>query len=178
VGRFGTVCWLACDLPVAVAFIGSRGQPKAAKVYAEEGKVGLRRVLLRMYLVFLVAVGGFALFLATMGSWTAIKIFGPEYIGLQTVLTLLAVAKLFDSFAHAASAGLFVMERIKENFWVDVVQMVITVSAAFLLIPSYGLLGAALTTLVNSTTSATLRSGLLASFLYRESETQTGGSDV
>ncbi len=148
--------------------------PKAAKVYVDQGSTGLRRLMLRMYLVFLMAIGLFIVMLTVVGDWLTVSLFGPEYAGLQTVLTLLAAAKLFEGFSHTASGGLFAMERIKENFWVDVILMLITITAALLLISPYGVLGAAWTTLIASATSAILRSILLVKFLGEKS---TGGFD-
>ena len=150
--------------------------PKAAKVYVEEGSAGLRQLMLQMYLLFLVAIGCFIVLLATFGDWIAVRIFTNDYAGLQLILTLLAVAKLFEGFSHTASGGLFAMERIKENFWIDVVLMFVTITAMLLLIRPWGVLGAAWTMLIGSATSAILRTGLLVNFLGQKSP--TGGTDV
>jgi O-antigen/teichoic acid export membrane protein len=149
--------------------------PKAAKVYVDQGSTGLRRLMIRMYLVFLLAIGSFIVMLAVVGDWVTVSLFGSEYAGLQTVLTLLASAKLFEGFSHTASGGLFAMERIKANFWVDVILMVITITSALLLIHPYGVFGAAWTTLIAASTSAILRSVLLMTFLGWKSS--VGGVD-
>ena len=169
-GTEGTGFFAACITLVGVANIFNMGMmnyltPKAAKVYVEEGNAGLQRVLLRMYLLFLIAVGGFGLLLVVFGEWIAVSLFGSDYAGLQAVLTLLAVAKLLDGFSHTASGGLFAMEKIKANFGVDVILMLVTITAAFLLIFPYGVVGAAWTTLIGAATSAILRSGLVLKFL-------------
>lgn len=169
-GTKGTGFFAACMTLVGVANIFNVGMlnfltPRAAHVYVNDGNTGLRRLLLRMYGIFLVAVGGFAAFLALFGEPVAVKLFGPDYAGLQATLIVLAVAKLFDGFSHTASAGLFAMEKIKANFWVDVILMLITITAALLLIQPYGVLGAAWTTLIGSVTSALFRSGLVFKFL-------------
>jgi O-antigen/teichoic acid export membrane protein len=112
-----------------------------------------------------VVVGSFALLLAFFGGSIAVLVFTENYNGLQTVLNLLVIAKLFEGFSHSASGGLFAMERIKANFWVDVILMLVTITAAILLILPLGVLGAAWTTLIGSATGAILRSFLLVSFL-------------
>ena len=109
VGFFGV-----CMTLVGVANIFNMGMlnfltPKAAKVYVEEGSTGLQQLMWQMYLVFFLAVGSFALLLSFFGGGIAVKIMGDNYVGLQTVLTLLAVAKLFEGFSHTASGGLFAM---------------------------------------------------------------------
>lgn len=148
--------------------------PKAARVYVEQGGDGLRRLMLQMYLLFFAAIGLFVVLMAIFGEWIAVNVFDPTFTGLQTVLILLSVAKLFEGFSHAASSGLFAMERIKENFWIDVVLMVVTIVTMLLLIEPYGVLGAAWTMLVGSATGAILRTGLLMRFLGQQPE---GGRD-
>ena len=180
-GSERTGYFAACMTLVGVANIFNMGMlnfltPRAAKVYLHEGSAGLKRLLLRMYGLFLIAVGGFAIFLTFFGSFIAVELFGPEYAGLKTTLIILAVAKLLDGFSHTASSGLFAMEKIKANFFVDVILMVITITAAVLLIYPYGVVGAAWTSLVGSFICATLRSGLLFKFLG-ESKVK-GVSDV
>ena len=173
VGAEGTGFFAACITLVGVANIFNTGMlnfltPRAAKVYVTEGKSGLKRLLLRMYGVFLVAVGGFAIFLTIFGSYLSVKLFGPNYDSLQTVMILLAIAKLFEGFSHTASGGLFAMEKIKANFGVDVILMLVTISAALLLIKPYGVEGAAWTTLIGAVVGSGLRSGLLIKFLNEE----------
>jgi len=169
-GAEGTGFYGACMTLVGVANIFNMGManyltPKAAKVYVEEGNVGLQRVLVRMYLLFFVAVGAFGILLAIFGDRIAVSLFGSDFAGLQLVLTLLAIAKLFEGFSHTASGGLFAMEKIKANFGVDIILMLITITAAFLLIFPYGVVGAAWTTLIGSAVSAILRSVLVLKFL-------------
>ena len=172
-GSEGTGYFAACMTLVGVANIFNTGMlnfltPRAAKVYVEHGVAGLKRLMLRMYGSFLLVVGCFAMFLTVFGSFLAVKIFGPDYAGLQTTLILLSIAKLFEGFSHTASGGLFAMEKIKPNFYVDVILMLVTIVAAALLIYPYGVVGAAWTTLIGSMVGSTLRSGLLFKFLGEE----------
>ena len=180
-GTDGTGFFAASITLVGVANIFNTGMlnfltPKSAKVFVEHGSAGLRQLMTRMYLVFLVAVGSFALLLSLFGEPIAVYVFSDKYVGLQSVLTLLVVAKLFEGFSHTASGGLFAMERIKENFYVDVILMLVTITAALLLVDSLGVLGAAWTTLISSATGAILRSGLLVKFLRQEP--RSGGQDA
>ena len=180
-GTEGTGYFAACITLVGVANIFNTGMlnfltPRAASVYVNDGNQGLRRLMIQMYGIFLFAVGGFAVFLSVFGGSVAVKIFGDHYAGLQVTLTLLAVAKLFEGFSHTASGGLFAMEKIKANFYVDVILMLVTITAAVLLIFPYGVVGAAWTTLIGSAVSAVLRSGLVFKFL--SANPTAGGSNV
>ena len=172
-GTKGTGFFAAAMSLVGIANIFNTGManfltPKAAQVYADEGARGLQRVILRMSLIFLVAVGSFATLLAVFGGWITVELYGAKYTGLESAMTILAIAKLFDSFVIVASNGLFVMERIKANFGVDAILMVITITVAILLIFPFGVMGAVWTSLVGAVTSAVLRFGLLLVFLNRE----------
>ena len=165
-GVEGTGFFAAVVTLVGVANIFNTGianflTPRAAKVYAEEGTQGLRRVIIRASLVFLVAVGAFCVLLAVFGEQIAVELFGDRYAGLQTAITIMAIAILCDSFDIVASSGLFVLEKIKANFWIDVVLMIGSVIAAVMLVVPFGFIGAVWTSLIISLTSALLRFILL-----------------
>ena len=83
-GVEGTGFFAAVVTLVGVANIFNTGManfltPKAAKVYAEEGTQGLRRVIVFASLVFLVAVGTFCALLALFGEQIAVELFGDRY---------------------------------------------------------------------------------------------------
>ena len=172
-GTAGTGFFAAANTISGVANIFNTGManfltPKAAQVYVEEGAHGLRRVVFRASLVFLVAVGGFCVLMAVFGGQIAVGLYGNKYIGLQTAITIMAAVMLFESFAIVASNGLFVMEKIKANFWVDVILMIVSIAAAISLIYPFGVLGAVWASLVGAATSASLRFVLLIVYLNRE----------
>ena len=176
-GTEGTGFFAICVTLMGIANIFNTGMlnfltPKSAKVYVKHGSEGLKQLMTRMYLLFLLGVGSFTFVMAVFGEMIVVAILGDEYIGLQPVLTLMALAKLLEGFSITASGGLFAMERIKENFWVDVILMLVTVTAAVLLIQPLGVLGAAWTTLIGAATSAIFRSILLVTFLRRGSRVE------
>lgn len=176
-GTEGTGFFAAAMTLVGIANIFNTGManfltPKAAQVYVDEGAIGLRRVVIRITLIFLLVIGSFVALLAVLGGWIAVELYGSKYNGLQSAMTVLAIAKLCDSFAIVASNGLFVMERMKANFWVDVVLMAVTITVAICLIFPYGVMGAVFTSLVSAATSAVLRFVLLVIFLNSEIEVE------
>ena len=79
----------------------------------------------------------------------------------------MAIAILCDSFDIVASSGLFVLEKIKANFWLDVVLMIVSVAAAVLLVLPFGFIGAVWTSLIISLTSALFRFILLTVYLRK-----------
>lgn len=180
-GTAGTGLLGAAMTLVGVANIFNTGManfltPKAAKVYVDEGAHGLQRVMIRMTLIFLLVIGSFVATLAIFGGWIVLELYGNKYTGLESVMTILALAKLCDCFAIVASNGLFVMERVKENFWVDVILMVVTITAAIVLIYPFGVTGAAWTAFASAVTSAALRFVLLIVFLNRETNVEVSSA--
>jgi len=176
-GTQGTGFFAAAMTLVGIANIFKVGManfltPKAAQVYVDEGARGLYRVIIRMSLVFVVFLGSFAVFLALAGGWIAIELFDSRYTGLQTAMGLLALAQLFEGLSIVASNGLFVMERIKANFWVDLILMFVTITVAILLVFPLGVMGAVWTALIGSAASAVMRYVLLIIFLNRETRVE------
>ena len=142
--------------------------PKAAKVFVEEGVNALRTTLFQIAIFFVVVLGSFIILISGLGEWIVSMTYG--YSGLHTVMIILAVAKLFDSLTIVASNGLFVLEQIKPNFFIDVILLVVTLIAAVLLVIPYGILGAAWTTLIASAVSASLRTVAVIYFLQQRSK--------
>ena len=172
-GKEGTGFFAAANTITGIANIFNTGManfltPRASQVYVEEGAHGLRRVVIRASLVFVVAVGGFGVVMAVFGEQIAVNLFGARYTGLQTAITIMAGVMLCESFAIVASNGLFVMEKIKANFWVDVTLMIVTIVAAVSLIYPFGVLGAVWTSFITAFTSASLRFILLIIYLSQE----------
>jgi len=142
--------------------------PKAAKVFVEEGVHALRTMLFQIAIFFVVVLGAFVIVISGLGGWIASAIY--KFDGLHTIMIILAVAKLFDSLTIVASNGLFVLEKIKANFYIDVCLLVVTLTTAVLLVIPYGILGAAWTTLVASSFSASMRTVAVIYFLQQRSK--------
>jgi len=76
-GAEGTGLFGAGLTLVGVANIFNTGMlnfltPRAAKVYVQEGNPGLRKLMLQMYLLFLLAIGAFIVMLALFGDWVTL----------------------------------------------------------------------------------------------------------
>lgn len=142
--------------------------PRAASVYADHGVSGLKKMFIKMAIVFIVALGSFIVLIALFGGWIAEAIF--EISNLQTVMTVLAIAKLFEALVIVASVGLYVMEKIKANFYVDVCLMIFSLIAMACLIPTLRLEGAAWSLAAIAIFNAVLRGFVLRHFLIKQSK--------
>lgn len=117
--------------------------PRAARAFADGGVDELRRILSKATTVFVVTLGAFCVVVLVAGEWLAALVYGDKFAGAGTVITVLAIGMLANSLCITAGNGLWAMERPAANFRADVVSLVATLVAAVLLVPPFGVLGAA-----------------------------------
>ena len=129
--------------------IGSVLVPRAAQVYADGGNAEVRRVVWKTTAFLAAAMAVICLGLALFGG-TALELLydGQEYAGHGLIITLLAVATLAGTFSFAADHGLWVIERPDINFIVRASGLAITLTAAFLLVGTWGVAGVAIARLL------------------------------
>ena len=142
--------------------------PRAALIYVVQGVAGLQKILIKMAILFIVALGSFIILISFFGGWLAEAIYG--YPNLHIVMTVLAVAKLFEAMVIVASTGLMVMERIKENFYVDICLMIFALIAMACLISPLGIVGAAWTSAASAIFNAVTRTSVLRHFLIKQAK--------
>lgn len=133
--------------------------PKSAQAFHVGGRDELVRMLVHWGSIFALMMGFFTFGIFLFGERILVLIYGPQYAGTQWPLTILAIALWIHTIGFTCGDGLFVLERTKDNFWADVLATGLTLVACIPLIANFGLLGAALTTLV------ALGSGAIARFL-------------
>jgi len=173
VSTTGTGYFAAAMTLIGLANIFNSGMtnfltPRAAIVYVEHGVAGLQNMLIKMAILFVVALGSFIALIAFSGGWIAEAIYG--YQNLHTVMTVLAIAKLFEAMVIVASTGLFVMEKIKANFYVDICLMVFALVAMACLVSPLGILGAAWTLAATAIFNAVARLLVLRHFLIQQAK--------
>ena len=139
--------------------------PRAAAAYAEGNVAALRRVLCVATLTYASALGIFAVVVAVRGESLLQLAFGSQYSGVGPVLIALALSMLAQSIGLTAGIGLWAMDRPQANLSADICTLIITLSLVFLLLPSLGVLGAALGDLGGRVGGATVRHGTLRALL-------------
>ena len=173
VSTTGTGYFAAAMTLIGLANIFNSGMtnfltPRAAIVYVEHGVAGLQNMLIKMAILFIVTLGSFIVLISFSGGWIAETIYG--YPNLHTVMTVLAVAKLFEAMVIVASTGLFVMEKIKANFYVDICLMGFALIAMACLIGPLGIEGAAWTLAASAIFNAFARGLVLRHFLIEQAK--------
>lgn len=152
--------------------------PKAAQSYADGSVSELKSVLKKTALLFGVTIGGFALVTTIAGDWIAVLIYGESYAGAGAILAVLSFALLASSLSMTAGNGLWAMEKPSANFRADVCALIATIIAAVALTPTYGVLGAAISSLVGATVDAVIRGWTLRRLMQEEVAFSGRDSDV
>lgn len=173
-GTAATGILAACNTLVGLANafmmgLGNYLTPKSAQSFAAGGIPALRSVLRKTLILFGLSIGGFALVSVFAGNWMAVLIYGRQYAGAGPILAVLAFGLLAGSIGMTAGNGLWAIERPAANFRADVCALMATVVSAALLTPPYGVLGAALSSLIGAATDAGIRCWILFR-LMREME--------
>ncbi len=130
---------------------------KAAYAFTHEGLAGLQKVLvmtLALYLTFLIP---FCLMVTFLSDWLMLSVFGPEFTGYGMVSIVIACNVLVGSISIVIGNGLCAMRRPEANINADVGTLLITIITALVMIPQYGILGAAFASLAGTSIGVVLR---------------------
>ncbi len=131
--------------------------PRAAHAFAQGHASDLRRVLNWGALVILPPLGAFFLVVFVIGSRLAVFIFGDQYRGHGDVLSTLALVMFANGIGSIAGIGLWAIDKPRINFSADVVTLLITVAAGFVLVVPFGAFGAALAILAGTSAGCVVR---------------------
>ena len=135
--------------------------PQAAQAYSRGGLAELRSVLIKSAILFSVGLGAFALLGFLLGEQIAVLLFGPQFAGAGIIIGVLSLSVLANSFGATAGNGLWAMERPRANFVADLISLGVVILATPILVPPFGPLGAAISTLLGTSTDASVRIWIL-----------------
>jgi O-antigen/teichoic acid export membrane protein len=156
-GPAGTGVFAACDSilrfanPIIVS-LNNILTPQLAIGFKNGGKAALHRIVWQTTGLLALFLLAFCTVLVVAGKWILNWAFGSEFVGYEAALVLLAVTQLIESVALASSRALMVLDRAKVNLFAEGVGFTAALIAAVVLIPLYGILGAACAQLVGGVT--------------------------
>jgi O-antigen/teichoic acid export membrane protein len=124
--------------------LGSVLAPRAAQAYAAGGAAEVKRVVWKATVLLGITMAVACAGLAASGD-LSLRLFygGHEFAGYGTVIALLALSTFLSAISFPMDSGLWVMERPDLNFWAGLGGLVVTLASSVLLIPPWGILGAA-----------------------------------
>ena len=112
-----------------------------------------RSLTILLIKVSFICVGAMLLVAVVIPGSVYILVFGPEFGMVRTVILYLSVGVLAFSVSGILSHYFAGLGRYNVNTWSSVIGLVFTVAIGFMIIPTFGLLGAGLTASVSYTIS-------------------------
>lgn len=134
--------------------------PRVAIGLNDGGRAEMRRIVFNTTIVLGLFLVGFCLFLAVAGEWLLNRSFGSEYSAYWVTLVVLGVSQLISKMSLAPGRGLLALERTNILLRAEVAGFVVSLLAAMLLVPAYGILGAAVSLVLGSVAITTVTVGI------------------
>lgn len=163
-GSSATGLWASCTSLVSICnplVIGMSNYalPRISIVYAESGRLAMRRKVNSFCALFALSLFPLALGLSLAGERLVTHIYGPAFAGTSAVLALLSWNLLLNSTTNPYSQGLFTLNRAKEDTVINGIWVVLLFSAGIFAVRWYSALGAAVALLASSLATAAVRAG-------------------
>jgi O-antigen/teichoic acid export membrane protein len=150
--------------------------PRAALAFSEGSVRGLVNVLVKFGLIFVAVLGTFCPLVAVWGDSLAALVYGGKYSGLGMLSALLAAGVLVNSIRMTAGIGLWSLQRPQASALADFCACVVAVVALFLLLPTSGVLAAAIGILCGAITGLTIACTLLVRSLESVRKERSSGT--
>jgi O-antigen/teichoic acid export membrane protein len=135
--------------------------PRAAQAFASGGLVELRSVLMKTAALFAATLGLLSIAAFAFGEQIAVVVYGPQFAGAGIIIGVLSLSVLANSLGVTAGNGLWAMERPSANFVADLGSLGVVIVATIALVPLFGPLGAAISTLAGTASDALVRLWIL-----------------
>lgn len=154
-GVYAACLSIACLTNPILLGLSNALRPRAARAYSEGGAAELRRVSQESLVLLLGATGAIVLPVIVFAQSILVVLFGVEYAPHFYVVVLLALAAFFNAASIAADQGLMALERTDWGFGSQVVGVGVMCICGLVLIPFWGVIGAACAALAGSVAKAT-----------------------
>jgi O-antigen/teichoic acid export membrane protein len=148
--------------------------PKAAIGFSNGGKPAVRRIVWKASALLSLFLFAFCVLLAIAGDPILKRAFGDAYAAYWPVLAVLGLNQLLAGFALAPGQTLLLLERANIILWAEVAGFTTSLVAATVLIPRYGVLGAAFSLLAGNVPFTTW---IVSAYLAAMSDNK-GGSQL
>lgn len=146
-GQYAAAARLASVATIALAGLNAAYMPRVSRAWAEGDRPGTQRLLQEVALLGVGLTGAMVLGAVALGE-PALGLFGPEFRDAQSVLLLLLLTQCGIAVAGIAS-GLAVVAGLDHLALCGVLAgLAVNVLLNLLLTPAFGIVGAAIATLV------------------------------
>jgi O-antigen/teichoic acid export membrane protein len=124
--------------------------PQTAIGFSDGGKPALRRIVWKATALLSLFLFAFCLLLAIAGEFILQRGFGESYAAYWAVLVVLGLNQLVARIALAPGRALLLLERANVILCAEIAGLVTSLIVAFVLIPRFGVMGAALSLLAGN----------------------------
>ena len=124
--------------------------PQASISFSDGGMPALRRIVWKASALLSLFLSAFCVLLAVAGEFILSRSFGDSYSAYWATLVVLGLNQLVCRLALAPGRALVVLERADILLYAEVAAFATSLIAATVLIPLYGILGAAFSLLAGS----------------------------
>ncbi|RKR91335.1 O-antigen/teichoic acid export membrane protein [Micromonospora pisi] len=160
-GIFAAIGYVVLAANAVFAAVAQTMLPRMSQLYASNQVVALTRLINRLVLVTLL-LGALAVGAAAILGRPALNlVYGAPYARHASVLTLLTVVAALSGAVFIVGTALSALHRFGNQFTASVATLLLTALAGALLIPRYGLDGAAWTVVLTVAGDGTLKALML-----------------
>jgi len=149
-GYFASISYLVFVGSKFINSIGNAMLPRLAILYEKGNKKNYNKYLL--ILVSISAMIGMFLTLASYfgGEYILYVIYGSEFVSYRNLFVLIMVYGTFNYISYSLIVGLNAMRKFKIQPYLGIIWLTISAISLLLLIPEYGLIGAAWSLIIYS----------------------------
>ena len=143
IGIYSSALKLASITLIALASVNSISSPKFAEFFSKKDFKGLKEVVQKSTKIMFITSAPILLIFILLPK-TILGIFGPEFVSGYIVLILLCAGRFINSISGSVGHLMQMTDNQKTYQYVIIVAFIINLILNFLLIPKYGINGAAL----------------------------------
>jgi O-antigen/teichoic acid export membrane protein len=143
IGIYNSALKLASITLIALASINSISSPKFAEFFSKKDFNGLKDVVQKSTKLMFITSAPILLIFMVFPK-TILGIFGPEFVSGYIVLILLCIARFVNSISGSVGHLMQMTNNQKTYQYVIIIAFIINLILNFLLIPKFGINGAAL----------------------------------
>lgn len=151
-------------------------RPRIFREYSENGMRGLKRMLLMSTSIFAVAPALFLIVILLSGDRVGMFFYGQSCVDSGIILAVMTLGRLAGGMGMALAAGLWAVDRPQDNVMPNVWDLVLTLGGAALLVPTWGVIGAAAATTLGNIAGTAARWHKLRASLRSQSLAAVGAT--
>lgn len=156
-GEFAAAVTIVSLANPLIIGVGNLLMPVTAHTFAQSGAAGVWRLALRSTYWLAAGLAWFSLSAAFAGDQVLAIIYGRQFGGQTSTVTLLALAISVAALGLSAEHGLRASDRPRAIFAANFLALVVTLGLAACLVPTHGNLGAATSLLAGNVVGCVMR---------------------